>query len=459
MVESSVYLGTATQIVVKLAGDVPMTVLVPNADERERGRLPGGGAPVRLSWAPEHIHVVERIRAAPTGAAGSGYESKKAGSEKCGSELAVALCVLCGALGLAACGGGGGSLGGSSSEDVSTVDASGKPSGEVTISNWPLYIDKQTVSDFEDATGVSVKYIEDVNDNAEFFGKMQPLLDQGESGGRSMFVVTDWMAGKMHELGYLQNLDKSAIPNVEKNLVPSLQHPSFDENRDFSVPWQTGMTGLVVRKDLAPDVRSICDLFDPQYKGKVEMLTEMRDTVPLVMKCMGVNLDDATEQDWLDAIDKLKDAVDSGQIRRFTGNDYARDLASGDAAAVIGWSGDAVQLQSSNPNIEFRMPTEGCMLWSDNMVIPVGAPNPAAAEAWMNYVYDPKNQAQIEEYVNYVSPVNGTKEILLKQDPSIANNQLIFPDDQFTAKCDSAPVITGEEEQKITAAFESVING
>jgi spermidine/putrescine transport system substrate-binding protein len=340
----------------------------------------------------------------------------------------------------------------------------GKPSGDLTISNWPLYIDKQTVPDFEQKTGVSVKYIEDVNDNAEFFGKVQPLLAKGQSGNRSMFVVTDWMANKMHDLGYLQTLDKSGIPNVEKNLVPSLQHPTFDPNRDYSIPWQSGMTGVIVRKDLAPDVTSICDLFDPKYKGKVDMLTELRDTVPLVMKsgCNGnkpVDLSHVTEADWLNAVDQIKQAADSGQIRRFTGNDYARDLTSGDAVAVIGWSGDAVQLQADNPNIEWRMPTEGCMLWSDNMVIPVGAPNPTAAEAWMNYVYDPKNQAQIEDYVNYVSPVAGTKEILLKQDPSVANNKLIFPSDKFTAKCDVAPTLTGEEEQKVTQAFDAVING
>jgi spermidine/putrescine transport system substrate-binding protein len=373
----------------------------------------------------------------------------------------VALCVLVGALGLAACGSSDddGGIGGTSATETQQADASGPVAGELTISNWPLYIDKQTVPDFEKATGVSVKYIEDVNDNTEFFGKMQPLLDKGESGGRSMFVVTDWMAAKMHQLGYLQDLDKSAIPNVEQNLLPNLQHPAFDPERNFAIPWQGGMTGIIVRTDLAPDVRSICDLFDPKYKGKVEMLTEMRDTVPLVMKCDGVNLDNATEQDWLDAIDKIEQAADDGQIRRFTGNDYARDLTSGDAAAVIGWSGDAVQLQADNPNIEWRMPTEGCMLWFDNMVIPVGAPNPAAAEAFMDYVYDPKNQAQIEEYVNYVTPVSGTKEIMLKEDPSLAKNQLVFPDDKFTAKCDFAPTIEGEEEQNITQAFEAVVSG
>ncbi len=224
----------------------------------------------------------------------------------------------------------------------------------------------------------------------------------------------------MNELGYLQEFDPAAIPNFEKNLVDNLRAPSYDPGRDFAAPWQTGMTGIIVNKELAPDVHSICDLFDPQFKGKVEMLNELRDTVPLVMKCEGVDVEKATEADWLKAIEKIGEAAESGQIRRFTGNDYAADLTNGNAAAVIGWSGDAVQLQADNPQIEWRMPTEGCILWSDNMVIPVGAPNPTAAEAWINYVYDPSHMAQIEAYVNYVSPVEGTKEVLLKEEPEVA---------------------------------------
>jgi spermidine/putrescine transport system substrate-binding protein len=365
---------------------------------------------------------------------------------------------LAASLAIAACGGGGVESSGSNSK-VETVKLQGKPKGDLTISNWPLYIDKKTVPDFENATGVSVKYIEDVNDNAEFFGKMQPLLAKGQSGGRSIFVVTDWMAKKMYDLGYVQKLDKSGIPNVEKNLVPSLQHPSFDPNRDFSVPWQSGMTGLIVRTDLASNVKSICDLFDPKYKGKVDMLTEIPDTVPLVMKCMGVDLQKATVDDWLAAVDKIKGAAESGQIRRFTGNDYARDLTSGDVDAVIGWSGDAVQLQSSNPNIKFVMPKEGCMIFSDNMVIPVGAPNPTAAEAWMNYVYDPKNQAQITDWNYYVSPVSGVKPILQKIDPPAAKSQLIFPSKKFTAKCDTAPSLSPADLQKVTQAFDAVVSG
>jgi spermidine/putrescine transport system substrate-binding protein len=376
--------------------------------------------------------------------------------------VAALVAVLALALGLAACGDDGGIEGGGDNGGEAETAKAGPVEGDLTISNWPLYIDpgeNGTVADFEQKTDVSVKYIEDVNDNVEFFGKLRPQLAQGSSGGRSIFVVTDWMASKMNELGYLQNLDKSALPNVEENLRADLREPSFDPGREYSVPWQSGMTGVIVRKDLAPDVRSVNDLFDPKYKGKVTFLTEMRDTVPLVMKAEGVDVDDAAEEDWLKAIDKIKGAVDSGQIRRFTGNDYARDLTKGDVVAAIGWSGDAVQLQADNPNIEWRMPSEGCIIWSDNMVIPVGAPNTAAALGFMDFVYDPQVQADIAAYVNYVTPVDGVKEILAKEEPEVARNQLIFPSDSFTKDCSTQPTVSGEEETKVTEAFESLLTG
>jgi spermidine/putrescine transport system substrate-binding protein len=288
---------------------------------------------------------------------------------------------------------------------------------------------------------------------------MQPLLQEGESGDRSIFVLAGYETNKMYKLGYLQNLDKSALPNVERNLLASLRHPPNDPNRAYTVPWQSGMTGIIVNKELAPEVRSICDLFNSKYKGKVDFLNEVRETVPLVMKCEGTDPAKATEADWMKAIEKIKGAAESGQIRRFTGNDYARDLTSGDAVAVIGWSGDAVQLQADNPNLEWRVPTEGCMLWSEDMVIPIGAPNPTAAEAFMNYVYEPKNQAQIAEYVNYVTPVEGVKQIFEKSDPALAKNPLIFPSESFTKTCSPTPPLEGKEEQNVIRAFNAVLNG
>jgi spermidine/putrescine transport system substrate-binding protein len=370
----------------------------------------------------------------------------------------IALGVAALFLTIAACSGGGGiSEGGS---EVTTAKA-GDPTGKLTISNWPLYIDKKTISDFEKETGIKVDYIEDVNDNDEFFGKVQPLFSQGDAGGRSIVVTTDWMSTKMHKLGYVQNLDKSELPVVEENMLPSLKNPDFDPNRDFTVPWQSGMTGLVVRKDLAPNIKSVNDLFDPKYKGKVTVLREMRDTIPVMLLASGVDPADATTEQWMEQIDKLQKNVDSGQIRRFTGNDYVQDLAKGTVVAAIGWSGDAVQAQFDNPNIDYVQPTEGCGLWSDNMMIPAGAPDTAAAYEFMNYVYQPENMAQIVEWVNYISPVKGVKEILQKEDPELADNELIFPTDEFLANCSTSDTPPGDDAdvRKVENAFQNVLNG
>ena len=377
--------------------------------------------------------------------------------------LAMAIAALVASMALAACGGGGGISEGQNNDDVTTAKG-GPASGTLNISNWPLYIDtgkSGTIAEFEDKTGITVNYTEDVNDNNEFFGKVQPLLSQGESGGRSIVVVTDWMAEKMYKLGYVQNLPKEDLKTVEDNMLPSLQHPTFDPERNYSVPWQSGMTGLVVRQDLAPDVKSINDLFDPKYKGKVTMLSEMRDTVPLVMAADGIAPTTATTEDRVHASDQLKENVDNGQIRRFTGNDFVQDLAKGDVVAAIGWSGDAVQAQADNENIAYVQPEQGCSIWSDNMMIPVGAPNSPAAIEFMNYVYEPENQAQITEYVNYVSPVAGVKPILEKSDPSVANNDLIFPSEEFTAKCFNQVSPPGDEAQvtEVEQAFQDVITG
>ncbi len=359
---------------------------------------------------------------------------------------------------IAACGGDGGLSEGS---EEATVATAGEQTDSLKVSNWPLYIDKQTIGDFEKETGIKVEYVEDVNDNDEFFGKVQPLFSQGDSGGRSIVVTSDWMSKKMHDLGYVQNLDKAELPVVDEFMIEDLKNPTFDPNRDFTVPWQSGMTGLVVREDLAPDVKSINDLWDPKYKGKVTVLREMRDTIPMMLKADGIDPADATTEDWLEQIDKLDSYVQNGQIRQFTGNNYIQDLAKGTVVAAIGWSGDAVQAQFDNKNIQYVQPTEGCALWSDNMMIPAGAPDTAAAYEFMNYVYEPKNMAQIVEWVNYISPVKGVKEILTKKDPALADNELIFPSEEYLSNCFTQDSPPGDDEavKEVENAFQNVVNG
>ena len=257
---------------------------------------------------------------------------------------------------------------------------------------------------------------------------MRQQYAQGDSGGRDLHVVSDWLANRMIKLGYVQRLDRSQLPNVNRNLIDRLRTPVLDSAKDYSVPWQSGMTGLIYRKDkVKREPKSINDLFDPDYKGRVTMLTELYDTVPMTMLAQGRNPREATLDDMLAAIEKVEREAASGQVRAFTGNEYTKDITKGDSWLILGWSGDAIQLQADNPNIEFVQPEEGFLLWSDNMQVPVGAPHAFTAQKFMDFVYRPEVQADITAWVNYVCPVKGVRELLEKSDPELAESELIFP--------------------------------
>jgi spermidine/putrescine transport system substrate-binding protein len=241
-------------------------------------------------------------------------------------------------------------------------------------------------------------------------------------------------------------------------MIERLKTPPFDPNREFSAPWQSGFTGIVYRKDkVKREPRSIDDLFDPDYKGKVTMLSEMRDTVGLVAASMGADPEKASVDEFMAAIDKVGEAADSGQVRGFTGNEYTKDLTKGDSWAIIGWSGDAVQLEADNPNIKFIAPETGVHLWTDNMQIPVGAPHAFTAQKMIDFVYRPEVQADIAEYVNYICPVEGVQEILAKRDPALAQNQLIFPDDRTLSDAFIFRELNPDEERQLDEAFQKVI--
>jgi len=329
--------------------------------------------------------------------------------------------------------------------------------------NWPLYIDPTegdtlgTVDRFMKATDVKMTYTEAYNDNNEYFAKIQPILGAGKKIEPDIIAPTFWLAGRLIALGWLEKLPLDKIPNAV-NLVSGMQNPTWDPTGEYSLPWQAGMTGIAYNIDVTGrELKSTEDLFDPAFKGKIGMLTEMRDTIGLIMMSLGMDPSTVTSfDDAASAFDKLEKAKSDGQIRAFTGNDYTDDLVSGNFAACVGWSGDVLQLQKDSPQVRFVIPEEGGTRWADVMVIPKGAKNTDAAAQWMNFVYDPIQAAQLSAYVQYLSPVNGVQEELAKVDPDLASNPLMFPDEATSSRLRSWATLSEEVEAKFDAAFSSI---
>ena len=272
---------------------------------------------------------------------------------------------------LAACGAGGGDQSSSAAPSPTATD---KSDSDKTIvwSNWPLYLDEDgngahpTLAAFEKQTGIKVTYNDDINDNNEFYAKVRAQLEAGQSIDRDIVTLTDWMAALWINAGYVQKYDRAVAPNA-KNLIPRLADVSFDKPRDYSLPWQSGFGALgwnkaALKAALGTDVMTSVDqLFDPKLKGKISVLSEMRDTMGIILAWQGHDPSNFTEDQFNQAIEALQKQVDSGQIRQVAGNDYAAAMESGDVTAVIGWSGDMFQL---GEDFGVALPETGGTLWT-----------------------------------------------------------------------------------------------
>ncbi|MFG2053492.1 PotD/PotF family extracellular solute-binding protein [Micromonospora sp. NPDC048930] len=349
---------------------------------------------------------------------------------------------------------------GCKSEDLSATEK------KLAFSNWPQYMDvdekdeskRPTLDAFIAKSGIQVTYTEDVNDNNEFFGKVQNQLAGCQPTGRDIMVLTDWMAARMIRLGWVQKLDKAKLPNVEANLLPSLRNRSFDPDSQLAVPWQSGLAGIAYNGKHTTEIRTVDELLTkPELKGKVTALSEMRDTMGLLLQSNGHDPANFTTAQFDDALAKLKRAVDSGQIRKFTGNEYSTELAKGDIVACIAWSGDVIQLGFDDEKIKFVVPESGVMLWSDNMLVPNKGSHKANAEELMNYYYDPAVAAKLAAYVNYICPVKGAQAEMEKIDPDLASNPLIFPDEAMLSKSKVFMALDEKQEKDYETKFQQVI--
>lgn len=367
-------------------------------------------------------------------------------------------------LGLAGCATGG-APGGASAGPTAAADKSSTDK-TLTWANWAYYLDEDgkggypTLAAFEKQTGIKVKYDVAVDDNNTYYAKVKDQLALGQDIGADTVCLTDWMVSRLIGQGYVQKFDLANIPNA-KNLNPGLQNPDFDKGRNYSLPWQSGFAGLCWNKDKLPKgLKTIADLWDPALKGRVGVLSEMRDTIGLIMLSQGVDVSSASwgDTEWSNGVAEFKKRVVDGQIRNIKGNSYANDLKNEDTLAAIVWSGDVTSINTEvgSEKFGFALPDSGGTLWSDNFVVPIGSPRKANAEKLINYYYQPDVAAQVAAYVNYITPVAGAKEAMATLDPTKVDNQLIFPNAATLAKAKIFRTLTNAEQAKYSAEFEAV---
>jgi spermidine/putrescine transport system substrate-binding protein len=382
---------------------------------------------------------------------------------------AAALLAACGTSGTPGGGGGATPAGSAAPAAAGPAPAQDVSATEKTVAwaNWTLYLDYDdktktypTLEEFKKQTGIDATYSEDIDGNDTYYGKIQGQLANGQDIGKDIVVLTDWMAGRMVRMGYTQELDKAAMPNA-KNLLPSLQNVDFDPGRAHTLAWQVILGGLAWNKEAVPGgLRTVSDLWKPELKGRVEVLDEWRDTVGLIMSEQGVDISSPRwgANEYGRAIDVLNQQITSGQIRQVKGNSYKEDLISGDAVAVIAWSGDITQINAENGDKwQFAVPDSGGTISSDNMMVPIGARHKANAEKLMNYYYDPTVAATVAAYVNYICPVAGAQEAMQRVDPELVSDTSIFPDAATLAKVKSFRTLTPEDETDFGGRFQKTI--
>ena len=356
-----------------------------------------------------------------------------------------------GAVGLlAACGGSG--------------DKGANNNNTVRWGNWPLYLDFDeasktypTLIKFTEQSGIEAEYFEDYNDNDEFFGKVQAQLKLGEDIGYDVVTPTDWMAARWIRLGYTQKFDLTNIPNAG-NILDSLKSPSYDPMRESTLTWQGIMSGFGWNTEKNPKgIHTLDELFAPVNKGKIVVLTEMRDTIGVILMAQGVDITKVTEDQFMNAVDFMAAKISDGWIRGVKGNEYAEDLTSGDATAVIGWSGDMFILANENEGkFDFAIPDSGGTISGDNLIIPSTASpeGKANGEKLINYYYDPAVAAEVAAYVNYVCPVKGAQAEMEKIAPDLATSEYIFPSQKTAERLSVFRSLTPDEETKWAEAFQ-----
>jgi spermidine/putrescine transport system substrate-binding protein len=376
-------------------------------------------------------------------------------------------------LALSACGvKGQGGKGKVTQTDVQKYWSGKARTGRLSWANWPGYMedDHSTIKAFEKATGIKVDYKEVIQEMGPWFGKIQAPLAAGQSIGFDLMVMTNGIQlEQARQLGYLAPLDQARLKNFQANAGPTFKNPSYDPGNAFTIPYESGITGIAYNtKYVKEEITSIAQLFDPKYKGRVGMMGDSQELGNFGMFLLGIDPEKSTQADWEKAAAKLREQRDKGIVRKYYNQDYVDAVSKGDVWMTMAWSGDVYSMTS--PDVRFAIPREGGTIWTDNMCIPRTAGAPVDAITLMDWLYVPENNAPLTEFVNYITPVPGVKQVVAadaakatgqeKKDLTrLGSSPLVFPSEADMQRLRRYRRLTQAEETQYQKIFEPIAKG
>lgn len=353
--------------------------------------------------------------------------------------------------------------------------ATQRKTSHVNFANWPLYIDPghQTLKDFTAASGITVSYAEVIQENDSWYNEISPILRKGETIGYDIMVITDgFQFSELVTAGDLIPLDQKLMPNFYRYARPRFKNRSFDPGNTYSMPWAGGATGIAWNPNfIHKDVTSINELWNPAYKGRVGMMTDILDTGNFGMIKAGIDPETSGPGGWRKAAQALAQQRDAGLVRGYYDQEYIDALTKGDTWISMAWSGDIFfQNLSSGTDLRFVIPHEGGNMWTDNMMIPRGAQNPVNAMMLMDWYYRPEVAAMLTEAINYIPPVpraqpiiaadaakaSGSEKTLLTK---VATSDLVFLRSTQYARLRNYADVSGKRQEQYQSLFQPLVAG
>jgi putrescine transport system substrate-binding protein len=336
--------------------------------------------------------------------------------------------------------------GGATGPAVASAPGNRRDERLVNIYNWSDYIDERTIPLFQARSNLRVNY--DVySSNEDLLAKLRAGPTQYD-----IIVPTNNFIPTYRRLGLIEPLRQDLIPNLS-NLDKEFVDTDYDPGNRYTVPWQWGTTGIGYNRRQVPggEVDSWAAVFEPTraVAGRVSLLREVTDLIGCALIYLGKRPTSSREADLAEVV-KLVRSI-KPRLKRFTTDTYIDELAAGETWLAQGWSGDVFQAQDSNEDVAYVIPKEGSMRFVDVMCVPKGAPHPANAARFIDYVLRPGTQARISKYVSYATPVSLAKPLLPS---SQLSDPAIYP--PASTKL-SIVTVTGQKLERWQAAYDQIL--